>query len=106
MKSLIEVILECDKGAKKIISNAELEKLKIERSTEVEIKTLSDTAYKKANQQLALLRKEEKASSVSKIDAIKMDYNEKLRAFDEAFNANSEKWAEDILSAILKREIN
>jgi hypothetical protein len=103
MKSLVEVILDCDRSARKIISDAELEKQKIEKSTADEIKALRDAAYRDADARLDNLLSNEKNKSREKAEALKADYSKKLREFDDLFNADCEKWSDDIIGSILRQ---
>jgi vacuolar-type H+-ATPase subunit H len=104
MKSRIESILECDKNAQKIVRNAELEKQKIENSTAEEIKALRDAAYKDAESQLSILRERERENNAKKIEAVKSDYARKLKEFENLFNANCDKWSDDIVGSVLKQQ--
>lgn len=101
MKSLIEVILDCDRVAKKIVGDAELEKQKIEKNTTDEIKVLRDAAYMDADRQLADLMRIGKEKNRIKAEELKADYSKKLREFDDLFNSNCEKWSDDIFGAVL-----
>ncbi len=104
MKSLIEIILYCDRMAQKIVGDAELEKQKIEKSTADEIKALRDAAYMNADRQLADLNKIEKENNRIKAEELKADYSKKLREFDDLFNSNCEKWSDDIFSEVISNK--
>ena len=102
MESIIKSIIDIDRGASQKLEDAEKERMRILGSAKEKEESIIKEALEKSKRDLERLENEERKKSEEKLAAIKEENDRKVKAMQQSFEKNSERWRDEIFEAIIK----
>ncbi|MDE7294212.1 MAG: hypothetical protein K2N72_07290 [Oscillospiraceae bacterium] len=101
MESIIKSIIDIDRGASQKLEDAEKERMRILGSAKEKEESIIKEALEKSKRDLERLENEERKKSEEKLAAIKEENDRKVKAMQQSFEKNSERWRDEIFEAII-----
>lgn len=104
MDDIIKSIIDIDRGASKKLADAEREKFRIITAAKEMEETIIRKSVEESKLEIEKIEREEQQKADDKIASLKSERDTKIQAMKKSFEANSDKWCEDIFSAVISNQ--
>lgn len=103
MEDLIMKIIDIEQKAQEVIRDAKKADSELDGRIKNDTRKMQEDIVKKMEAKNASLRRIEEEDAEKKIAEINADTKKHLDALEEKYNANKEKWVNEIVSGIIGR---